>query len=167
MQQLYIYINISYHIQQWHLQNVDSCGFEWKDMSDKNADKSRKKTDRLHHQAILVDLLSLDCYVDKPSRIYQFMPNSNSILIQYATYTVVSWLYCAAPVYPSCLHTVLAAVKLNRSSHTVPHCPLQYTSTRPWLVYSALDRRICRSYGLFQILVDTACTHTHMSHNGH
>jgi hypothetical protein len=44
------------------------------------------------------------------------------------------WLLPSAPVpspQPSCWHTTCAALMLQRSSHTVPHVPLWWTSTRP------------------------------------
>ena len=53
-----------------------------------------------------------------------------------------------ASEYPSCLHTVSTSIELK--PHTVPHCPLQYTSTRPSLVKLPPVSRTIPLYGLLQ-----------------
>ena len=44
-------------------------------------------------------------------------------------------------LYPSCLHTTLASLLSQKSSHTVPHTPLMQTSTLPALFTGPLTKR--------------------------
>ena len=45
-------------------------------------------------------------------------------------------------VRPSCLHTTLASLISQSSSHTVPHCPRKHTSTRPSKLFLPPTSRI-------------------------
>ena len=65
------------------------------------------------------------------------------------------WPYEAYSLYPSCLHAILASTAPNQSSHTVPHSPLQYTSSRPWLEYVPPVRRISPDEGEDHSLVES------------
>ena len=75
---------------------------------------------------------------------------SNSIVIQVTSdpkHYINNPLFTDSPppvstLYPSCLHTTLAApISQPFSSHTVPHTPLMQTSTLPALSRDPLTKR--------------------------
>ena len=76
--------------------------------------------------------------------------HSNHTVHNNSTHSLTRCSLFAALEYPSCLHTVLASSELKPSLHTVPHCPLQYTSTRPSLVKLPPVSRTIPLYGLLQ-----------------
>ena len=77
-------------------------------------------------------------------------------IIQFQQSHIERWFSLKLDEYPNSRQTEAPIPLSSWSLHSVPHRPLQYTSTTPLLTASPRTRRTCPLNGLSHILVTSA-----------